>query len=241
MKTVDILIRSCARHVNWVKYCVEALWAYGEGYRKIVLVVPKRDARAFRPLSNLLERTNTSVYTCASKPNDYLAQLVTKLYANSYSDADYIAHVDSDCILSRSFNFQHLIEGGKSPLYYRKAKDHQESYHPIVSDVTKMFEHRDVWPPIYPSWLYSKARVQTAAYAKCPSSEYVLKQPYFDTFSILDTCALRYNPGAFMHNPKDPEVFVRFRSMYGITTKAQTRIYRILSGVSPFVGHPDEG
>jgi hypothetical protein len=95
--TIDILIRSYFRDFRWLDLSLRSIVKFVEGYRRIVIVMPGSSVERLRG-HEIPACTRAVVLRCQDYEDDYLGQQVSKLYADTFSDAPVIAHIDSDCI-----------------------------------------------------------------------------------------------------------------------------------------------
>src|SRR4051812_367004 len=71
---------------------------YCSGFQDVVVTIPRGSEpwlrRACLPQVGRIE-------FCRDYRDDYLGQQATKLHAETFTDADFISHVDADCIFVR--------------------------------------------------------------------------------------------------------------------------------------------
>src|SRR5712691_3849026 len=99
MVSVDLFIRSYYKDLRWLSHCLRSVEKYTQGFRKTILVVPGSSAErlAWSGLDLKVE-----AHVCPDFADDYLGQQVTKLHADKYTDADFICHIDADCLFHRN-------------------------------------------------------------------------------------------------------------------------------------------
>lgn len=110
--TLDIFTRSYAKDIPFLSYMLRSAHKFARGWDNIVIVVPESDRAAFQGM-NL---TQEKVYFIEEPAgvSGYMAQQITKLNADCFTEAEYIAYVDSDCLFYKPFNIQEeLIKDGK--------------------------------------------------------------------------------------------------------------------------------
>lgn len=177
---------------------------------------------------------------CPDYPDDYLGQQVTKLYADEVTDADFICHVDSDCIFRRPTSPLDLVVDGQ-PIVLMEEYSRLSRHVPWRS-ITERFLDRDTpyefmrQPPyVFPRWLYPELRRFCVATHGLSVAEYVLAQPSrgFSEFNALGGFAWHRYRGAFTwidlaaDPPVDPWCRV-FWSRLGVTTDVQAEISLLL-------------
>lgn len=102
---------------------------------------------------------NVRVEFCRDYQDDYLGQQATKLLADTFSDADYICHVDSDCIFFRPTSPQDFIVDGK-PRVLMQSCELLAGHRPWQRPTEKflgfpVFDDFMRQPPFtFPRWLY---------------------------------------------------------------------------------------
>jgi hypothetical protein len=105
-----IFIRSYAKDLPWLQYCLRSITKFCTGHDAVVVVVPDRDVHAFRAVG-------IDAKGCGN-PNpatDYLGQQVTKLHADEFCGAGdpWIIYTDSDCIFTAPVTMDHFFRDGK--------------------------------------------------------------------------------------------------------------------------------
>jgi hypothetical protein len=98
---VDIFIRTYAKDLEWLKYCLRSIHKYVDGYRDIIISIPDKDAHLLKEFNLTKER----VVSWKPKSKDgYIDQQINKLMAHTLTDADYILYVDSDVCFYRQID-----------------------------------------------------------------------------------------------------------------------------------------
>lgn len=123
--TVDVLYVSYAKDLEWFKWSLKVLQKNLTGYRHIIVVVHKDNMPLFEPIG--AER-NISVWEAHSSSitNGYYWQQWVKMNAPSYTDAEYILHIDSDTFIGRPTDvMDYFVEGRPAWMwsYYTDFKD----------------------------------------------------------------------------------------------------------------------
>jgi hypothetical protein len=121
MPPIDILIRSYYRDRAWLVLAVSSIGVFVRGYRRVIVVVPDASlARVDWRREPALR--DVDLRACRDFPDDYVGQQITKLHADTYTDAEVILHLDSDnvfvspCDLSAA-----LFEQGKLRITFAAA------------------------------------------------------------------------------------------------------------------------
>ncbi|MGW7297489.1 hypothetical protein [Streptomyces sp. NPDC054829] len=97
MSSVDIVIRSHAKDFAWLRHCLAGVRRWCTGFRHVVVVVPRKSEHRLARYGIEADR----IVVCPDYTDDYLGQQVTKTLADTFTDADYIAHLDSDSVVRR--------------------------------------------------------------------------------------------------------------------------------------------
>lgn len=214
----DIVIRSYRGDFGWLGYALSTLHARSSGFRQIHIVVPQGDKHL---LSHL---TAEKIYECPNYVDDYLGQQITKLLADTYSDADYIMHWDSDTLLTQPLSPADLIVEGKPIVYYESYdKVGREPWQPIVSEVLGWAPEHEFMrrhPFVYPRWLYAEVRKFLEERHGQTLESYIVGRPYrsFSEFNVLGAYAWEKHRDKFTwRDPHGDPVYVRqFRSWDGL-------------------------
>lgn len=237
--TCDLIIRSYYKDFKWLRHCLRSIERYCRGFEQVILVVPSSSAERLEWVGL---RTPQTFY-CPDFPDDYLGQQVTKLLADNYSKADYVCHVDSDCLFQSPVTPADLFELGKVRLF--KAPYPPSSSKPSRQTMTEKFMRRPVpynfmltQPQIFPRWIYGKLRRWTEATHGVSLSEYVMAQAagHFSEFNALGAYAYYYHRERFswvdVSNEPGPEYFCKCFWSWGGIPPAIARQIRVTLGDS---------
>ena len=89
----------------------------------------------------------------------YLSQQVSKMYADEFCGAEYVLHVDSDCVFTKPCTPESFFHGGKPAILREEGVD---SPWPKISVNTLGWydgaEYMRRLPIIYPRWAYGEFR-----------------------------------------------------------------------------------
>lgn len=237
-QTVDLFIRSYYRDFEWLRYCLESIENYCFGFSSIILVIPRGDADRLQ-LMSMSEKV--SVHYCDRYNNDYLGQQVTKLNADRYSTADFICHIDSDCVFRKPVVPSDLFDGNKPTFVITP-------YTLLPNDLgwrsmSERFTGRSVefdfmrrQPLVFPRHLYEEVRMFCSRRFKSDITEHVLSQESngFSEFNVLGAYSYYECNDVFSWNKRlrvdvDEEICRWFWSWTGITEDVRGEISSILS------------
>jgi hypothetical protein len=221
--TTDIFIRSYSGDFQWLAYALKSLNMRAKGFRDIHIVVPSGQAHL---LSHL---TLEKVHECPVYSDDYLGQQITKMMADTYTDADFIMHFDSDTVLTADVTPDTFIVDGKPINYYEPyTKLDDCPWRPIVTDVLGWepeYEFMRRHPFVYPRSIYHKLRGYLTEKYFISFEQYVMNRQYrsFSEFNVLGAYAWRYYKDLFdWRDPHNNPTYVKqFWSWGGINHNIQ--------------------
>jgi hypothetical protein len=196
----DIFIRTYYKDLQWLGFCLRSVRRFCSGFSRVILVVPQ----ASRVRLDWHGIAGDLTVNCPNYADDYLGQQVSKLLADQWSDADFICHIDADCIFSRPNHASELMHGGKPRVLFAPYArlDRHVPWQPLVQDLLGgKVEHEFMRTPPYtfPRWLYGEFRAFVRQRHGVEMEEYVLRQPArgFSEFNALGAFAFRHYPEAF--------------------------------------------
>src|SRR4029078_3362108 len=139
----------------WLNYCLDSIRKYCSGFRKVWVVSPQAPANA----ALAMHKGEWKGVDDESEVG-YLAQQITKLYADVITDyqADFILHVDSDVLITQPITPQHFFRRSGNPIwYYPPYSVIDTPWKPITEKfmlrvVENEFMRR--FPIMVPRWLY---------------------------------------------------------------------------------------
>jgi hypothetical protein len=112
--SIDIVIRSHYRDLRWLVLSLRAIDLFATGHRQVVVVVPRATLPRITALA-LLPQPGVQIRTCPDRAQDYIGQQITKLYADRYTDADMIVHLDSDQVFVEACDLRERLFDGCRP------------------------------------------------------------------------------------------------------------------------------
>jgi hypothetical protein len=137
---------------------------------------------------------------CEDYIDDYLGQQISKLYADEISDADYLIHLDSDCVFVRhTLVWEDLFREEKPIHIYRNRSirpiiDGWRNSIPNVLGIDTDKEFMVTLPAVYPRGIYVALRQFVMIRHGLKMSDLILAQrpDQFSEFSILGAYAFQY-------------------------------------------------
>lgn len=223
--TTEIFIRSYRNDFEWLGYCLRSIQQFANAFSGVTIVVPLEDKPS---LSHLTAETVFGTFDICE---GYLAQQITKLEADKYTDKDFILHVDSDCIFFEKTTPEDFFIDGKPIMLMEQC----ESPWPTISKRTlgwlDEYEYMRRLPIIYPRWIYEEFRRWIRHQHSTSLATWIASQPYreFSEFNTLGQWARKFHPEAFtwMH-PKDVPVKCRQFWSWGGVDIARKEIESLL-------------
>ena len=208
-------MRSYWRDLEWLRFCLASIDKYCRGFSGVVVVLP-RGSEAWWRRCDITPATGTRLEWCADYRDDYLGQQVTKLHADLYTQADFVCHVDSDCVFDRPTWPADLIVDGRPRIQIRATERLGRAY-PWKNATEKFLawpvetDYMQAPPFCYPRWLYSRVRDHSLAQHALELETYVLAQPSrgFSEHNVLGAYAWRYHHEAFRWIDGDTDLEVK--------------------------------
>lgn len=149
--TTSLFIRTYRGDRDWFRYAMRSLRKFASGFEEIVVVMPSEDSIHFSSLDTDGARVE---YCDNDRCRGYIAQQITKLYADFYTDSDLIVFTDSDTIATAPITPETWTHEGKPIQLYRDWdkvgsaicwKSTTES----VIGIAPQYEHMACMPLIY--------------------------------------------------------------------------------------------
>jgi len=121
MKT-DIFICTYARDFPYLEFCLRSIAKFATGFNRVLLLVPNEDIDGTHAYVSKTgpHRVPITVVGYEEKPGKgMLWHMRNIMYADTFSDAEVIAHMDADCIFTDPVTPDYLLaEDGKIILRY---------------------------------------------------------------------------------------------------------------------------
>ena len=186
----DLFIRTYRKDFDWLRLCLVSISKFCHGFGSVIVIVP-RSSRGWLARLPRLDK-NVHVELCPDYPDDYLGQQVTKLFADTFSTADFLCHVDVDCIFQHDVSPSDFIVGDKPIVAFRRFEElgrHWPWRTPASRFLGWDLEHDYMQQPpfTYPRWLYARVRAHALSVHGMDIARYVLSmQPRgFSEFNVL--------------------------------------------------------
>lgn len=232
-----IFIRSYAKDLPWLKFCLRSIAKFVRGHEKVVVVVPNGDLKLF--LDAGIEAIGT-----AESMAGYLQQQVDKIYAYAYCGGGdpWITFFDSDCVAIAPFDLAALFAPDGRPYLLRTpyaSLGNKVPWQPIT-EAALGFPCPEETMRCHPmTYRASELRAFVEWFRKNRSQsidQYVssVKANNFSEFNALGSWLLRFHEGSRVwintENDKVPSWPLRqFWSWGGVTPNIEQEIEKILA------------
>ena len=172
--TTDIFICTCAKDFPWLKYCLRSIVKFATGFNGVYILVPTQDRTTLENLVAEVPGTAGLPVVCLGAEEwpdlGMLWHECQVMFADTYCrNADFIAHLDPDCVFTAPVTPDTYFKDGKPILRYENF--HFIGFrHPAVMRwqecTTKClpfpvhYETMRCHPAVYHRRLYAAARAQ---------------------------------------------------------------------------------
>lgn len=203
---VEFLIVTFRRDIDFLKYCLRSIEKYATGFSGITLVVPESEKKYFAWVGDRAKLR----YIAEPDNKGMLAHEIAVCRADEHCPkADFVVHMDADCMLWRATTPSAFIPGGKCLMVYeRYAAITNPNRHIWKRVVTKcagfepQFETMVRHPQVYPRALYPRVRkiVEDATGREFGEYVYSCENNFpqgFAEFPLLGAVGLRDMPDLF--------------------------------------------
>jgi FkbM family methyltransferase len=204
---IDVMVVSYATDAPWFRRSLEVNRKNLTGFRNVVLVTPHQDRDAFQVIVAGLP--NVVHHTTEDWPgHGYFWQQAQKMSADTFTDADVIAHIDSDVFVKAPTDMRDYFVDNKPSILWQWYTDAgnavvwkaptERAYGAVVDA-----EFMCGFPLIYRRSVYAQARKHLEETHKMPWQQYVRKmathpqQPAFSEFNFLGAVAKRCDGTAY--------------------------------------------
>jgi hypothetical protein len=244
MSKVSILYVTFGRDLEWTRYSLMSFRKFCKGFHEVVIVVPTPDLQLFKPFEGEFGTKDCPVTVLGfleMPGKGFVHHLAMKCYADVFCpDADFILHVDPDCLWAEPATPEDYFIDGK-PVLVIEEYDLLKDYHPgrynwkAVTEKALGFpvkyETMCRHPAVHYRSLYLDMRLSMETVHRAPFLDYVLQQQNrfpqgFAEFPALGAFAVKVWADDYHLHDCTPERRARFKEVYD---KPELRI-----------GHPPE-
>jgi hypothetical protein len=153
--TCDIFIRSYAKDFPWLHHALRSIQKFATGFRDIVIVIPDTDDLSCLTLERVVKVKDTM--------DGYLAQQITKLRSDQYTDSDLILVTDSDTLFTELVTPESFMRDGK-PIWFMTPWSEEMLAHPGTRE-----------------WFF----VMKNFFGEDPPAEFMRRQPFMFPREVL--------------------------------------------------------
>jgi hypothetical protein len=240
---IDIFIRSYFRDFRWLRLSLMSIRAFAAGYRQVVLVLPATSRE--RMGDGLIpDGLPLRLVFCPDYIDDYLGQQVTKLLADEITDADYLLHLDADCIFIRSIECDRYFLPDGRPMHLFRSRSLRPPSDGWCQSARRVvgyegaLEFMVALPALYPRWIYGDLRRTCRERLGCNLTDYVLRQcaDNFSEFTVLGAFARQQYLNFFdWREPDDLPDWpcIQFWGRAGLTPDILARLPREITDADP--------
>lgn len=196
----EIFIVSFPKDLEWLRYSLRSIQKFACGFSGVTVAFPQQDSLIMGPVCK--EFSAKRVMYKEDRSKGHLHHMVIKCMAERYCpDAEFIMHLDSDCLFSEEASPHDYFEDGKPVLLMESF----ERMKPVGDEATGMLwkaptekalgfpvthEFMRRHPAVHPSWLYAKMRSHIEKTHGVTFSDYVLNQRDRFPYGFCEFCAL---------------------------------------------------
>lgn len=232
--TTDILIKSYRKDFPWLSYCLRSIQKFATGFRDIVIVIPDTD--------NLDHLTAERVVKVREHGEPYMFQQSVKMHADTFTDADHISTVDSDCIFTEPVTPETFMTDGKVDWLYTPwesvGDDAKRAWGGVMTKCLgepppAEFMRRSA--QMIPRWALQEFRGFVAERHGVSLEHYIMSQPgrYFSEYNCLGFFLWKFHREKINWINTDeripPSVVRQFWSWGGTTPEIKAEINRLLA------------
>jgi hypothetical protein len=203
-----LFIRTFRGDRDWIRYSLRSLRKFATGFREIVLVMPREDLIHFS--SHDVE--GARVEFCENDQcRGYIAQQITKIYADEYTKAEHIVFTDSDTIATGLVTPQMFFHEGRPIQLYREWENVGQAV--CWKEPTKAalgiypeYEHMACLPLVYHRSTLRICRDMIEAAHGGVARSYIMGCEVFSEFNALGTTALAEQRHMYDWRVADPAI-----------------------------------
>lgn len=211
--TIDIVIRTYFRDFRWLRAALKSVMRFATGHRRIIVVMPRSSLDRL-PADLAAPSAGVTLLTCAEYEDDYLGQQITKLSADRLSDADALAHIDSDCLFWSPCDLHRLLtEHGCIIIRHwrRSPRTATDGWRACVADFfgePLPFDALVTPPLLFPRDLYGDLRKASLSLHGCLLETWALgrRADTLSEFGLLAAAAWFWHRERFVWRDADDEV-----------------------------------
>ena len=189
----DILIKTYSKDLPWLAWCLRSINKFTSGFRKTIIISPDDDMGSTDKMG--YDWQQRFEYGMGNSNQDfYLSQQVFKMYADTFTDANFILHIDSDTIFTCTVTPETYFRDGKPVIMMtpidQAHPDEQQAWRKVMNKFMgkpSQFEFMRRFPFVYPRWAYGSLREFCLQRHGITLDKYIMSQPYreFSEFNCM--------------------------------------------------------
>lgn len=186
--TTELFICTCAKDFPWLKYCLRSMVKFTSGFAGVTILVPNQDLPALQKLVLDVPGSYSKLPVCCWGDDEWpglgmVWHECQVMFADRWcSPADFIAHIDPDCVFTAPVTPDTYFKDGKPILRYENF-NFIGFRHPGVlkwQECTAKclpfpvhYETMRCHPEVYHHSLYAVARTQMEQKTGQPVADYI--------------------------------------------------------------------
>lgn len=181
MKT-EILIVSYAKDLPYLRYCVVSIAKFATGFSGLTLLVPEQERDIFFPELLIKAGVTFKTYPRVEDPAKWhLNAQMQKCHADEWCpQADFIAHLDSDCVFTEPVTPADYFHEGKPVMCIESfARLPSCPWQPVIAKTLRFNPSHETMrrhPQVNPRGIYEAVRDYVAINNGMAFDDYVLSQ-----------------------------------------------------------------
>jgi Family of unknown function (DUF6492) len=232
MPTTALFIRSYSKDFPWLAYCLRSIQKFATGFSEIVIVIPDTDSLDHLTVEKVFKEKETM--------DGYMMQQASKMSADTYTEADFICFVDSDCCFVEPVTPETFMTAGRVNWLYTPWSKIAEETRVVWQEVMKRCigeeppaEFMRRHPQVIPRWALQEFRGFVAEKHGVSLEHYISVQPgkcYSEFNTIGFFLWLHHHEKIHWMNTEDflpPTVLLQKWSWGGLTPEIRAELEAI--------------
>lgn len=239
----DIFCVTYGRDAKWADYMLRSTQKYAIGFNETIVAYPNHEFDVFAPLIAKFQWVRWLGFD--ENPDGHMHQNLMKCTADLYCDADFICHIDSDCVFMEKSRPSDFFTDGRPDLLFNKYASLTGVPWQGITEAALGFECPNEtmrrFPFVYPRFLYKALRDRVEEVHKKPFEQYVFTAPCikgafhgFSEFESLGSLAIHNYRDSFhlydMANGAKPLQVRQYWSYSGLTDQEKFDLEWVTNG-----------
>lgn len=186
----DIFIKSYRKDFRWLQFCLRSISKFVTGIRDVHIVVPEQDLADIQTWG----LTREKIHSVREYGRGYNFQQVVKMKADTYTDAEHILFLDSDCCFTGPFFPDLMFKQSRIILLITPYTEMPADF-PWQGPTEKAlgfpckYETMRRLPLLYPRDVIKACREYVEKKQDTDIEDYIMSQPAFSEFNVLGSYA----------------------------------------------------